>query len=101
VITKLSLQEIVELLATKPEQPVFDWKRTFSPPADETAKGEFVKDVMAVGNGTAFSRSTGYVVYGVNPDAPDPVVGVGSRWDDNEAQALVPEARPRCRGNED
>jgi hypothetical protein len=89
VISKLSLGEIVQLFGATPEQPVFDWKRTFSPPRDEEAKGEFVKDVMAVANGTAFTRSLGFVLYGVNPDAPDPFVGVSARWDDNEAQALV------------
>lgn len=89
VIQKLSLEEIVQMLGSTPEQPVFDWKRTFAQPRDEVAKGEFVKDVMAVANGTAFSRSLGFVLYGVNPDAPDPFVGVKTRWDDNEAQALV------------
>jgi len=89
VIQKLSLEEIVQLLGGTPEQPVFDWKRTFEPPADENAKGEYVKDVMAVANGTAFTRSVGFVLYGVNPDAPDPFVGVTTRWDDNEAQALA------------
>lgn len=29
------------------------------------------------------------MLYGVNPNAPDPFVGVEERWDDNEAQALV------------
>jgi hypothetical protein len=89
VIKKLSLGEIVELLGSTPEQPVFDWKRTFAPPRDENSKGEFVKDLMAVANGTAFTRSSGFVLYGVNPDAKDPFVGVSERWDDNEAQALV------------
>jgi hypothetical protein len=89
VIQKLSLEEIVQVLGSTPEQPVFDWKRTFAPPRDEDAKGEFVKDVMAVANATAFTRSVGFVLYGVNPDAPDPFVGIATRWDDNEAQALV------------
>jgi len=89
VIEKLSLDEIVRMLGSTPEQPVFDWKRMFTPPRDETAKGEFVKDVMAVANGTAFARSPGFVLYGVNPDATDPFVGISERWDDNEAQALV------------
>jgi hypothetical protein len=88
VIQKLSLAEIVHLLTNTPEQSVFDWKRTFQPPRDEVAKGEYVKDVMAIANGTAYTRAPGYVLYGVNPDAPDPLTGV-TRWDDNEAQALV------------
>lgn len=89
VIEKLSLDTIVQMIGSTPEQPVFDWKRTFAPPRDEMARGEFVKDVMAVANGTAFTRSRGFVLYGVNPDAGDPFVGVSERWDDNEAQALV------------
>lgn len=89
MIEKLSLEQIVRLFGNTPEQPVFDWKRTFEPPRDGVAKGEFVKDVMAVANGTAFTRSLGFVLYGVNPDAPDPFVGVTTRWDDNEAQAMV------------
>jgi len=89
VIAKLTLDEIVQMLGSTPEQPVFDWKRTFAPPRDENAKAEFVKDVMAVANGTAFTRTPGFVLYGVNADAPDPFVGVAERWDDNEAQALV------------
>jgi Schlafen, AlbA_2 len=89
VIQKLTLQQILKTLGTTPEQAVFDWKRTFAPPRDESDKGEFVKDVMAVANATAYSRSLGFMFYGVNPDAPDPVVGIDARWDDNEAQALV------------
>jgi hypothetical protein len=89
VIEKLTLAEIEAIVRAAPEQPVYDWKRSFAPPRDEDGKGEFVKDLMAVANGTAFSKSTGYVFYGVNPDAPDFVVGVSERWDDNEAQALA------------
>jgi hypothetical protein len=45
VIERLSLEGILHVLGSKPEQPVFDWKRTFESPKDEVAKGEFVKDV--------------------------------------------------------
>lgn len=90
VIQKLSVEDIKRVLASTPEQHVFDWKRTFEPPRDEQAKGEFVKDLMAVANGVAFSpRSVGYVFYGVNPAAPDPVVGIKASWDDADAQALA------------
>jgi len=89
MIAKLSLDKIVQMIGSTPEQSVFDWKRTFTPPRDDAAKGEFVKDVMAVANGTAFTRLPGFVLYGVNADSPDPFVGVAERWDDNEAQALV------------
>jgi hypothetical protein len=89
VIQRLTVAEVITLVRQTPEQTIFDWKRTFEPPRDENAKGEFVKDVMSVANGCAFTRSEGYVVYGVNPDATDAVVGIGTRWDDNEAQQLV------------
>lgn len=89
MIQRLSVVEIIELVRGAPEQTVFDWKRTFEPPRDEDAKGEFVKDVMSIANGCAFTRSVGYVVYGVNPDAPDPITGIQGRWDDNEAQQIV------------
>jgi hypothetical protein len=89
VIQRLTLPQIIVLVRNHPEQAVFDWKRTFEPPRDDDAKGEFVKDVMSVANGCAFTRSEGYVVYGVNPDAPEPIVGIRDRWDDNEAQQLV------------
>lgn len=53
VIRELTLDEVVALFTSTPEQPVYDWKGTFRPPRrDEVAKGEFVKDVMAVANGT-------------------------------------------------
>jgi hypothetical protein len=89
VIKRLTVAEIVGLARETPEQTVFDWKRTFEPPRDEDAKGEFVKDVMSIANGCAFTRSEGYVVYGINPEAPEPVVGIQARWDDNEAQKIV------------
>jgi hypothetical protein len=42
---------------------VFDWKRDFREPRDDKAKGELVKDLMAVANGTAFTHGPGYVFY--------------------------------------
>jgi hypothetical protein len=89
MIQRLTVVEIISLVRETPEQTIFDWKRTFDPPRDDDSKGEFVKDVMSVANGCAFTRSEGYVVYGVNPNAPDPVVGIRDRWDDNEAQQIV------------
>src|SRR5690349_8417224 len=89
MIKRLTVPEVIALARETPEQTVFDWKRTFEPPRGDVAKCEFVKDVMAVVNGCAFTRSEGYIVYGVNPDAPDPVVGIAAGWDDNEAQQLV------------
>jgi hypothetical protein len=89
MIEKLPLPEILEILRKTPEQTVFDWKQDFSVPLDDDAKGEIVKDIMAVANGTAFTHHDGYVFYGVQPGRPDPVVGVSETWDDANLQQLV------------
>jgi hypothetical protein len=74
VITKLTLGRIIEILQTTPEQTVFDWKQDFRVPRDDDAKGEVIKDLMAIANGTAFTRSDGFVSYGMRPGA-----GAGGR----------------------
>jgi len=85
----LTVDQILDLLA-HPEQSVFDWKRDFVPPRDEDAKGEFVKDVLAVANATAFSHDTGYVLYGVDPGRPDEaLLGISGSYDDASLQQLV------------
>lgn len=98
MIEKLTTDEIAEILRTKPEQTVFDWKQDFRAPRDDDAKGEVIKDLMAIANGTAYTRNTGYVFYGVVP-ADDPFVGVSETWDDASLQQLaasVLDPRPDC-----
>jgi hypothetical protein len=89
MIEKLTLDVIASIVKTTPEQAVFDWKQDFRAPRDDDAKGEVVKDVMAVANGTAFTHGDGYVFYGVHPNRPDPIVGVAETWDDAKLQQLV------------
>ena len=81
--------EIAALVVATPEQRVFDWKRDFSVPTSEEAKGEVVKDIVAVANGTALDRRAGMIVYGVHPGRPDPIVGISQSWDDARLQQLA------------
>jgi hypothetical protein len=89
MIEKLPPNEIVKIVQSAPEQTVFDWKQDFHAPRDDDAKGEIVKDLMAIANGTAFTHGTGYVFYGVHPGRPDPVVGASETWDDAKLQQIV------------
>jgi hypothetical protein len=89
MITKLTIDEIKQLLATTPEQRLFDWKLDFVLPKDEAKKAEVVKDIVAIANGTAFTHTTGYIIYGVDPRRPDPIVGVTGTWDDASLQQLL------------
>ena len=89
MIEKLTVAEIVEVLRTTPEQTVFDWKQDMRVPKDDDARSEFIKDLMAVANGTAFTHDTAYVFYGVHPSRPDPVVGISEMWDDANLQQLA------------
>lgn len=89
MIDKLTPAEVTAFLRATPEQTVFDWKQDFTAPRDDVAKGEILKDLMAIANGTAFSRGTGYVFYGVHASRPDPIVGVSETWDDANLQQLA------------
>jgi hypothetical protein len=89
MIEKLTLEAILAIVRTTPEQTVFDWKQDLRVPRDDESKGEIVKDLMAVANGTAFTHHDGYVFYGVHASRPDPVVGVSETWDDAKLQQLV------------
>jgi hypothetical protein len=89
VIEKLEPADVIRIVKTTPEQTVFDWKRDFHEPRDDDAKGEVVKDLMAVANGTAFTHRPGYVFYGVEPRRPDPIIGVTEHWDDAKLQQLA------------
>lgn len=89
MIEKLSLEEIVRLFGRHAGAAGVRLEADVRAASRRGGEGEFVKDVMAVANGTAFTRSLRFVLNGVNPDAPDPFVGVTTRWDDNEAQALA------------
>lgn len=91
----LTPDEILVILRGTPEQAVFDWKQDFSPPRGDThverdlKAGELVKDISAIANATAFSHTTGYLFYGVQPKRPDPFIGITETWDDAPLQQLV------------
>ena len=88
-IQRLTIGQILDLVRTRPEQVVFDTKRDFAPPRDDGARAEFIKDAVAISNGTALTGGPGFIVYGVDPNRADPVVGVSERYDDAALQQLV------------
>lgn len=87
MIRMLTIDEVVELVTHTPEQAALDWKQDFTLPSDDEKRGELIKDIVAIANSSALSY--GFVIYGVNPQKPDPVVGVTNRYDDSRIQQLV------------
>ena len=87
MIRQLTIDEIIRLLQSTPEQAIFDWKVDFSPPRDDKARGEMIKDIAAIAN--TIVSSYGFIVYGVDPRRPDPIVGVTNHYDDASLQQLV------------
>jgi predicted HTH transcriptional regulator len=86
MIRKLSLDEVLELIKQKPEQNIFDWKTDFFIPNNDEKKGEIIKDVTAIAN--AITLSPGFIVYGVNPNQSDPIIGITNSFDDANLQQL-------------
>jgi hypothetical protein len=86
-VQTLRIDDVVELLRAMPEQPVFDWKRDFTLPNADDARGEFLKDLAAIAN--SIRDSYGFVFYGVDPKREDPVLGISSQYDDASLQQLV------------
>jgi len=83
----LTVEEAIELTRKTPEKVAFDWKSDFCIPNDETKQGEFIKDLTAIANATV--SSYGFIVYGVDPRKPDPVIGISQTYDDSKLQQLV------------
>lgn len=83
----LNIDEVLQLVKQTPEKIAFDWKTDFTVPNDENKQGEFIKDVAAVANGC--STSYGFIVYGVDPRRPNPVVGISASYDDAKLQQLI------------
>jgi hypothetical protein len=83
----LTIDEVITLVKSTPEQAVFDWKADFILPNDDEKRGEFLKDLSAVAN--ACASSYGFIVYGVDPRKPDPVCGISQGYDDAKLQQLV------------
>lgn len=86
MIVKLTLQQIIGILRSTPEQSLFDWKRDLDIGSNDK-KGELIKDVSAIANGTV--RSKGYIFYGVDPNRKDPIVGIRGHLDDAQLQQIV------------
>jgi hypothetical protein len=83
----LTTDDVIELVTKRPEQADLDWKRDFVIPNDDEKRGEFIKDLAAVAN--ACSSSYGFIVYGVSPGNPDPIVGITQTYDDARLQQLA------------
>ncbi len=87
MITMLTIDEIIALLKSAPEQAVFDWKIDFPLPTDDEKRGEIIKDIAAIANASPLSY--GFIIYGVDPRRPDPVIGISKQYDDSKLQQLV------------
>ena len=87
MITMLTIEEIMEFLAKTPEQTAFDWKSDFVLPSDDDKRGELIKDIAAIANGSPLSH--GFIFYGVDPRKPDPLIGITNSYDDAKIQQLV------------
>lgn len=83
----LTIDEVIALVKKTPEQAVFDWKVDLVIPNDDEKRGEFIKDLAAIANGC--STSYGFIVYGVDPRKPDPLIGISQTYDDARLQQLV------------
>lgn len=96
MIRTLTIDEALSLVKSTPEQAVFDWKSDFVVLNDEDKCGEFLKDVAAIAN--ACSSSYGFVVYGVDPRRPDPVLGISQSYDDAKLSCRLRRTVSRPRG---
>lgn len=74
MITQLTIDEEDQLLRSKPEQAVIDWKTDFTIPNTDDARGEFIEDLAGVANGVV--ASYGYILYDVDSRRPDSVIGI-------------------------
>jgi len=83
MVTKLTLQQIIDILQKKPEQPLFDWKRDLC----VNKKHEFVKDISAIANSTV--RNDGYIFYGVDPNQKNSLIGIKESIDDAQLHQIV------------
>ncbi len=87
MLRTLTFDEILALVQTTPEQAVYDWKVNFVIPSDDEKRGEFIKDLAAIANGC--SNSYGFIIYGVDPRRPDPIIGITHSYDDSKLQQLA------------
>jgi predicted HTH transcriptional regulator len=87
MINMLTIDEILKMLKSVPEQAAFDWKTDFIQPTDDEKRGEIIKDISAIANASPLSY--GLLFYGVDPRKPDPLIGISRSYDDAKLQQLV------------
>lgn len=87
MINQLTIDEITQFVKSTPEQAIFDWKIDFTIPDDNDKRGEIIKDIAAIAN--AAVTSYGFIIYGVDPRRPDPIIGISETYDDAKLQQLV------------
>ena len=83
----LNADQVVTLVTSTPEKAVFDWKTDFTLPKDNDTQGEFLKDLSAIAN--ACVDSDGFIIYGVDPRRPEPILGIKVHYDDANLQQLT------------
>lgn len=86
MITALTIDEVLSLVKATPEQAALDWKTDFVSPSDNEKRGEIIKDVVAIANASPLSY--GFILYGIDPRKPDPIIGISSHYDDAKLQQL-------------
>jgi predicted HTH transcriptional regulator len=87
MISKITIDEIIKIIESTPEQSSFDWKTDFVLPTNDEKKGEIIKDISAIANASPVSY--GFLLYGVDPRKSDPVLGISTNYDDSKLQQLV------------
>ena len=87
MIQTLTIDQVIAFAKSTPEQTAFDWKADFVVPNDEEKRGEFIKDLAAIAN--ASPSSYGFIVYGIDPRKPDPILGISQSYDDAKLQQLA------------
>lgn len=87
MIQTLTADQVIALMKSTHEQDGFDWKADFVIPNDDEKRGEFIKDLAAVAN--ASPSSYGFIIYGVDPRKPDPILGISQSYDDAKLQQLA------------
>lgn len=101
MVKKLSEQELLKRVKTHAEDDLYDWKRTMNVFENEKKRSEFIKDVCAIGNRASHRTLTttetysGYLIYGVNPKAPEPIVGISEEDDANLQQFIQGKVSPK------
>jgi hypothetical protein len=87
IMQTLNADQVARLVKSMPEKTAFDWKTDFTLLQDDEKKGEFLKDLSAIAN--ACVDSCGFIIYGVDPRKPDPILGITVHYDDANLQQFA------------